>query len=35
MPALSGPQYLGEGLKLIMRPGLRLFVLIPLTLNLL
>ena len=26
---LSGPQYLGEGLKLIMRPGLRLFVLIP------
>ncbi|MGV8604445.1 hypothetical protein, partial [Pseudomonas aeruginosa] len=21
MPALSGPQYLGEGLKLIMRPG--------------
>ncbi|MBG6536197.1 sulfate transporter CysZ [Pseudomonas aeruginosa] len=35
MPALSGPQYLGEGLKLIMRPGLRLFVLIPLPLNLL
>lgn len=29
MPALSDPQYLGEGLKLIMRPGLRLFVLIP------
>ncbi|MDV3441786.1 sulfate transporter CysZ [Pseudomonas otitidis] len=34
-PALSGPQYLGEGLKLILRPGLRLFVLLPLTLNLL
>ncbi|OEC46771.1 sulfate transporter CysZ [Pseudomonas sp. 1D4] len=33
-PALSGPQYLGEGLKLILRPGLRLFVLLPLTLNL-
>ncbi|WP_165680367.1 sulfate transporter CysZ [Metapseudomonas otitidis] len=33
-PTLSGPQYLGEGLKLILRPGLRLFVLLPLTLNL-
>ncbi|MBB4816770.1 CysZ protein [Pseudomonas alcaligenes] len=33
-PALSGPQYLGEGLKLILSPGLRLFVLLPLTLNL-
>ncbi|WP_263144035.1 sulfate transporter CysZ [Pseudomonas sp. RIT-PI-AD] len=33
-PALSGPQYLGEGLKLIMRPGLRGLVLLPLTLNL-
>ncbi|UUC49264.1 sulfate transporter CysZ [Pseudomonas citronellolis] len=35
MPTLSGPQYLGEGLKLMMRPGLRLFVLLPLTVNLL
>lgn len=34
-PVISGPAYLGEGLKLIMRPGLRLFVLLPLTLNLL
>ncbi|MCO6059925.1 sulfate transporter CysZ [Pseudomonas sp. MOB-449] len=34
-PALSGPQYLGEGLKLILSPGLRLFVLLPLTVNLL
>lgn len=33
-PALSGPHYLGEGLKLILSPGLRLFVLLPLTLNL-
>ena len=32
-PALSGPQYLGEGLKLILSPGLRLFVLLPLTVN--
>ncbi|SDH64677.1 sulfate transporter CysZ [Pseudomonas panipatensis] len=35
MPSLSGPQYLGEGLKLMMRPGLRLFVLLPLAVNLL
>lgn len=34
-PALSGPQYLGEGLKLMLSPGLRLFVLLPLTINLL
>ncbi|GLZ86682.1 sulfate transporter CysZ [Metapseudomonas resinovorans] len=34
-PALSGPQYLGEGLKLILSPGLRLFVLLPLSVNLL
>ncbi len=34
-PALSGPRYLGEGLKLLLRPGLRAFVLLPLTLNLL
>jgi CysZ protein len=33
--ALSGPGYLGAGLKLILRPGLRLFVLLPLTINLL
>ncbi|KAF0862956.1 sulfate transporter CysZ [Pseudomonas sp. LD120] len=37
MPAsvLSGPQYLREGLKLILTPGLRLFVLLPLLINLL
>jgi CysZ protein len=35
MPSLSGPQYLSEGLKLMMRPGLRLFVLLPLAVNLL
>lgn len=34
-PALSGPHYLGEGLKLVLSPGLRLFVLLPLTINLL
>ncbi|MBD8574845.1 sulfate transporter CysZ [Pseudomonas syringae] len=34
-PALSGPQYLLQGLQLIMRPGLRLFVLLPLSINLL
>lgn len=34
-PVLSGPGYLREGLKLLMRPGLRLFVLIPLGINLL
>ncbi len=34
-PVLSGPHYLGEGLKLILSPGLRLFVLLPLTVNLL
>ncbi len=33
-PVLSGPQYLREGLKLVLSPGLRLFVLIPLTINL-
>jgi len=33
--ALSGPQYLREGLKLILSPGLRLFVILPLTVNLL
>ncbi|CAE6894580.1 MULTISPECIES: sulfate transporter CysZ [Pseudomonas] len=32
-PVLSGPQYLSEGFRLIMRPGLRLFVLLPLTIN--
>lgn len=35
MSTLSGPQYLGEGLKLVLRPGLRLFVLLPLTINVL
>ena len=34
-PVLSGPQYLGEGLKLILSPSLRLFVLLPLAVNLL
>ncbi|MCO8168176.1 sulfate transporter CysZ [Pseudomonas sp. 21LCFQ02] len=34
-PALTGPQYLAEGLKLILSPGLRLFVLLPLSINLL
>ena len=33
-PALSGPHYLREGLKLVLRPGLRLFVLLPLLINL-
>lgn len=33
-PALTGPQYLVQGLQLIMRPGLRLFVLLPLSINL-
>jgi CysZ protein len=34
-PALSGPHYLREGLKLVLSPGLRLFVLLPLTVNVL
>ncbi|WPP00705.1 sulfate transporter CysZ [Pseudomonas sp. HR96] len=33
-PMLSGPQYLREGLKLVLSPGLRLFVLMPLAINL-
>ena len=33
-PVLSGPQYLREGLKLVLSPGLRLFVLLPLAINL-
>ncbi len=33
-PVLSGPQYLREGLKLVLSPGLRLFVLLPLLTNL-
>jgi CysZ protein len=33
-PVLSGPQYLREGLKLVLSPGLRLFVLLPLVINL-
>lgn len=35
LPALRGPRYLGEGLKLIVQPGLRVFVILPLTINLL
>lgn len=34
-PVLSGPQYLREGLKLVLSPSLRLFVLLPLAVNLL
>ena len=33
-PVLTGPQYLVEGLKLVLSPGLRLFVLLPLSINL-
>jgi len=33
-PVLSGPQYLREGLKLVLSPSLRLFVLLPLMINL-
>ena len=35
MPAqpLGGPQYLNAGFKMIMRPGLRMFVLLPLSIN--
>jgi len=33
-PVLSGPQYLREGLKLVLSPSLRLFVLLPLVINL-
>ncbi|MCB5189436.1 sulfate transporter CysZ [Methylobacillus arboreus] len=33
-PALSGPQYLLQGIKLVLSPGLRLFVLLPLLANL-
>src|SRR5690606_42104485 len=29
-PVLSGPQYLRQGLRLMLSPGLRLFVLLPL-----
>jgi len=31
---LSGPEYLRQGLKLVLSPGLRLFVLLPLSINL-
>ncbi|MFI7857985.1 sulfate transporter CysZ [Pseudomonas promysalinigenes] len=34
-PVLSGPQYLREGLKLVLSPNLRMFVLLPLAINLL
>jgi CysZ protein len=33
-PVLSGPQYLREGLNLVLSPSLRLFVLLPLAINL-
>jgi CysZ protein len=33
-PVLSGPHYLRHGLKLVLSPGLRLFVLLPLSINL-
>lgn len=35
LAALSGPQYLREGLRLVLSPGLRLFVILPVTVNLL
>lgn len=35
LQALSGPGYLAAGLRLILSPGLRLFVILPLTVNLL
>jgi len=35
VPVLSGPQYLREGLRLVLSPGLRLFVILPLTVNVL
>lgn len=34
-PVLSGPHYLRHGLRLVLSPGLRLFVLLPLLVNLL
>lgn len=34
-PALTGPQYLKEGFRLIFTPGLRRFVILPLAINLL
>lgn len=34
LPVLSGPDYLREGLKLVLSPSLRLFVLMPLLINL-
>ena len=34
-PALRGPDYFTAGLRLVLQPGLRLFVLLPLTINLL
>lgn len=33
--ALSGPQYLREGLRMVLSPGLRLFVILPVAVNLL
>ncbi len=32
-PTLTGPQYLAQGLRLVLSPGLRLFVLLPLAVN--
>ena len=34
-PVMCGPQYLREGLRLVLSPGLRLFVILPVTVNLL
>jgi CysZ protein len=34
LPVLRGPHYLRHGLKLVLSPGLRLFVLLPLSINL-
>ncbi len=35
LPVMRGPDYFTAGLRLILQPGLRLFVLLPLTINLL
>ncbi len=32
---LSGPHYLQQGLRLLLSPGLRLFVILPVTVNVL
>ena len=34
-PAIRGPDYFTAGLRLVLQPGLRRFVILPLTINLL